>query len=362
MRGGVILDQTIASSTTDQLRLESLLEAVQDMSSLVILTHNDPDPDAIASALALQYVIETLTDTAVTIAYGGIVGRAENRALVKYLALEMQLASELDWSAFDGVALVDSQPGAGNNALPPDRLADIVFDHHQPFREQTSLARHADVRLDIGASSTILAGYILAAGLEIYPELATALFYGIQTDTMGLSRGADDSDRAVFAFLQPLMDVEGLVSIERAQVSREYFKAFAKALEDAEVYDGVVVVAHLGEMHRPDMAAEMSDVLMRLQGAHWVLCSGFYNDMLLLSLRSTQETPGAGVVAQDVVRGIGAAGGHGTVGGGQVPLEGQSLGAVVEEVERRFFQTLGFQSVRGEQLVPTAETNHCSCG
>jgi len=356
------LVQTVASSTTDQLRLESLLEAVQGMSSLVILTHNDPDPDAIASALALQYVIETLTDTASTIVYGGIVGRAENRAMVKYLALEMQLASEVEWSTFDGTALVDSQPGAGNNALPPDRLADIVFDHHQPFREQTSLARHADVRLDIGASSTILAGYILAAGLEIYPELATALFYGIQTDTMGLSRGVDDSDRAMYAFLQSLMDVEGLVSIERAQVSREYFKAFARALEDAEVYNGTAVVAHLGEMHRPDMAAEMSDVLMRLQGVQWVLCSGFYNSVLLLSLRSTQETPGAGVVAQDIVRDIGSAGGHGTVGGGQVPLGEQGPWAVVEEVERRFFHTLDFQPVRGEKLIRATGTDDYSSG
>jgi nanoRNase/pAp phosphatase (c-di-AMP/oligoRNAs hydrolase) len=356
------LVQTIVSSTTDQLRLESLLDAVQGMSCLVILTHNDPDPDAIAGALALRYVVETLTDTASTIVYGGIVGRAENRALVKYLALEMRLASELEWSTFDGIALVDSQPGAGNNALPPDRRADIVFDHHQPFREQTSLARHADVRLDIGASSTILARYILAAGLEIYPELATALFYGIQTDTMGLSRGADDSDRTVYAFLQSLVDVEGLVSIERAQVSREYFKAFARALEEAEVYDGTTVVAHVGEMHSPDMAAEMSDVLMRLQGVEWVLCSGFYGSVLLLSLRSNRETPEAGVVAQDIVKDIGSAGGHGTVGGGQVPLGEQSPGAVVEEVERRFFETLGFQRGPGERLIRAAGTDDCSSG
>ncbi len=211
------MNQMTASATIDQLRLESLLETVQGASSVLILTHNDPDPDSIASAVALQYILETLTGVSTVIAYGGIVGRAENRALVEYLALDMQLASGLDWTEFELVACGGLAPGAGNNALPAGRRADIVIDHHQPFREQSSLASHADIRLEIGASSTILTGYVLAAGLDISPRLATALFYGIQTDTMGLSRDANDLDGTSYAALQPLVDVEALNTIERAR-------------------------------------------------------------------------------------------------------------------------------------------------
>jgi len=346
------LNQMTASATIDQLRLESLLETVQGASSVLILTHNDPDPDSIASAVALQYILETLTGVSTVIAYGGIVGRAENRALVEYLALDMQLASGLDWTEFDLVAVVDSQPGAGNNALPAGRRADIVIDHHQPFREQSSLASHADIRLEIGASSTILTGYVLAAGLDISPRLATALFYGIQTDTMGLSRDANDLDRTSYAALQPLVDVEALNTIERAQVPREYFRAFSEALENAEVYDSTVVVAHLGDMYRPDMAAEVADVLVRLQNAQWVLCSGVYSGLLMISIRSTLESPEAGAVAQKIVQGIGEAGGHGSVAGGQVPLKGQDPNELLKEIEDRFFTALSCAVDKREKLVP----------
>jgi nanoRNase/pAp phosphatase (c-di-AMP/oligoRNAs hydrolase) len=296
-------------------------------------------------------LVETLTDALPTVSYGGIVGRAENRAFLRYLDLEILPVSEIDFSAFDQVALVDSQPGAGNNALPPDCLADVVFDHHRPFREQTSLASHADVRLDIGASSTIMAGYLFAAGLEIPPWLATALFYGIRTDTLGLSRGASSCDRAVSAALQPLVDIDSLIAIERARVPREYFKVFAETLADAEVYDGGVVVAHIGEMYRPDMAAEMADVLLRLEGSHWILCSGFYKDALLLSLRSDPMQPEAGTVAQELVRGLGMAGGHGNVGGGQIPAVARDRDDLVQEVHRRLFDALGLDSVGGEKLI-----------
>ena len=356
------MNQMTASSTIDQLRLESLLETVQGAASVVILTHNDPDPDSIASALALQYVLDTLTGVNTVIAYGGIVGRAENRALVDYLALDMKLASELNWSEFDLVAVVDSQPGAGNNALPADRRADIIVDHHQPFREQSSLASHVDIRLEVGASSTILTGYVLAAGLDISPRLATALFYGIQTDTVGLSRDASDLDRTLYAILQPLVDVEELNTIERAQVPREYFRAFSEALADAEVYDGTVVVAHLGDMYRPDMAAEVADVLARLQHAQWILCSGVYGGLLMISIRSTLVNPEAGTVAQKIVRGIGEAGGHGSVAGGQVPLKGQDPDTLVKEIEDRFFAVLSCATAKREKLVPDDEKDWSTAG
>ena len=342
--------QMLAQSMTDQLRLESLLEAVGDAARLLILAHNDPDPDAVASAAALKYVIETLTAAEVTIAYGGIVGRAENRALVHYLGVSLQSIETVDFSSFHRIALVDSQPGAGNNSLPPRRVADIVLDHHQPFRQQTDLASHADVRLDVGATSTILTGYALAAGLELFPRLATALFYGIKTDTMGLGRRAGSIDQAAYARLQPLIEVDELVAIERAQVPREYFQAFEQTLCAAEVVDGAVI-AHLGEMSYPDMPAEMAEVLLRLEGTRWVMCSGFNRQTLFLSLRSTQAKPTAGQVAQTVVSGLGMAGGHGTTGGGQVPLEGQKRESLVREVQRRFLEVLGLQGIQPDKLI-----------
>jgi hypothetical protein len=147
-----------------------------------------------------------------------------------------------------------------------------------------------------------------------------------------------------------LIEVDELVAIERAQVPREYFQAFEQTLCAAEVVDGAVI-AHLGKMSYPDMAAEMAEVLLRLEGTRWVMCSGFNRQTLFLSLRSTQAKPTAGQVAQTVVSGLGMAGGHGTTGGGQVPLEGQERESLVGEVQRRFLEVLGLQAIQPEKLI-----------
>jgi len=294
-------------------------------------------------------LIETLTSTVCTIGYGGLIGRAENRALVKYLDVKLQRVEQLEIATFDRIALVDSQPGAGNNSLPSGRWADIVLDHHQPFRKQTARATHADVRLDVNSTSVIMTGYVLAAGLEISPRLATALFYGIETDTMGFERHPSSADRATYLRLQPLVEVDALFSIQHARVSREYFQSFAATLRAAELRDRAIV-AYLGEVPTPDMVAEMADVLLRLENITWVLCLAACGDTLYLSLRSTEMRPNAGQVAQHLVRDLGMAGGHGLVAGGQIPLRGRDRAELASEITRRLLEALDLQSVPGEKL------------
>jgi nanoRNase/pAp phosphatase (c-di-AMP/oligoRNAs hydrolase) len=173
--------------------LDALLNAVRGANRVLILLHNDPDPDAIASGVGLRYLLEQKLEITSDIVYRGIVGRAENKALLHYLGEPLRLLTETDFDLPQPVALVDTQPGAGNNALPAGRAVALVLDHH-PLREDTARATFADVRSDIGASSTILAGYLRAAGIDPPLPLITALFYGIKTDTMGLSRGAMAAD------------------------------------------------------------------------------------------------------------------------------------------------------------------------
>jgi nanoRNase/pAp phosphatase (c-di-AMP/oligoRNAs hydrolase) len=185
-----------------QERLERLFEAVRGATSVLILPHNDPDPDAIASALALRHLLAEKLGVEGHVVYRGIIGRAENRALVRYLGHPLRRLTGTDLRQSAPIALVDTQPGAGNNALPPRSTAAIVFDHH-PWREGTAAATFADVRPNLGATSTILTEYLQAAEIEPAPPLATALFYGVKTDTMGLSRAASPADVAAYFYLQP---------------------------------------------------------------------------------------------------------------------------------------------------------------
>jgi nanoRNase/pAp phosphatase (c-di-AMP/oligoRNAs hydrolase) len=331
-------------------RLDLLFEALGDTAAILILPHNDPDPDAIASAVALRRLLMEVLNVASIIAYRGIVGRAENRALVRYLGQPMRPLTAADLAGQVPVALVDTQPGAGNNALPGSSEVTIVIDHHT-WRELTARAAYVDVRPEAGATSTILTEYLQAAGLEPEPPLATALFYGIKSDTRGLSRGAGAADTTAYLYLQPLIDPQALAEIEYAQVPASYFKSFDGTLQAARVYDGVVI-AYVGTMAYPDLAAEMARLLLRLEESRWIICMGVYEEVLILSVRTQNPTGGAEELVQAIVGDEGTAGGHGPMAGGQVPLKGKDPEQVVHLLRQRALRALQVPpGMKGERLI-----------
>jgi nanoRNase/pAp phosphatase (c-di-AMP/oligoRNAs hydrolase) len=319
-------------------RLASLLQAVTGVTKILILPHNDPDPDAIASAVALRHLLAEKAGVGGQIAYKGIIGRAENQALVRYLDHPLQRLAGSDLRQAWPIALVDTQPGAGNNSLPPHVVPLLVFDHH-PRREAIAAAAFADIRTEVGSTSTLLVEYLQAAGIEPAPPLATALFYGIKTDTLGLVRGASPTDVAAYFYLQPRIDVEALVEIERAQVPAEYFVRLDAALHAARVYESLIV-SYVGPMRRPDLAAEMADLLLRLQGMRWAICMGVYKGDLILAVRSQSRRVGAGQLVRAIVGEEGEAGGHGTMAGGRVPLRDQRPEVLADWLGQRALQHL----------------------
>ncbi|MEZ4864449.1 MAG: DHH family phosphoesterase [Caldilineaceae bacterium] len=303
------------------VRLQQLDQFLNGADHLLILPHNNPDPDAIASALALKFLAEQRYALSATIAYQGIVGRAENRALVRYLRYPMKRLTPADFAKASHLALVDTQPGAGNNPLPPTVTPGLVLDHHE-YRTASDEVAFTDIRPQMGATSSILVEYLRCAELEIAPSLATALFYGVKTDTQGLERKATESDREAFCHLLQFVDLEALFKIERAQLPGDYFRTLAQALRLAKHYDDVMI-AFLGEVSYPDLAANIAELLMRHQGTRWVICAGVYKDALYISVRTNQKR-GAGQLIQQVVGKRGRAGGHGSMAGAQVPLAGDN--------------------------------------
>jgi nanoRNase/pAp phosphatase (c-di-AMP/oligoRNAs hydrolase) len=195
---------------------------------------------------------------------------------------------------------------------------------------------------------TIIDEYMQAAGVEPDPNLATAMFYGLKTDTRGLSRGATEADVAVYLRLLGQIDHEQLIKIEQAGLPAEYFKAFAQGLGAARVY-GRAIVAYLGDVHRPDLPAEMADLLIRLDRTRAVLCLGVHEDTLHLSIRTRPLSQDAGLLVQQVIVPPGKAGGHGMMAGGQVPLKGQDVGPLVAQITDRFLQVMGEEG-QGEPL------------
>jgi nanoRNase/pAp phosphatase (c-di-AMP/oligoRNAs hydrolase) len=322
----------------EDARIDRLLEVAGRTGDVVILPHNDPDPDAIASSAALKHLLEVRLGAQVAIAYHGIIGRAENRALARYLAEPLRPISDDELESGALIALIDTQPGAGNNPLPPHITADIVIDHH-PWRAATAGVPFDDVRATVGATATILVEYLYAAEIELTPRLATALFYGIKTDTFSLGRSASPEDVEAYFKLQPMLDAEGLFQIEYARVPADYFGHLHAALEAARIYDGVVVT-YLGSMAYPDLAAEIADILLRLDEARWVICVGQHGETLIMSVRCWHRSGNAGQMVQAVVGTRGIAGGHGPMAAGHISLGDHTAESVANEITQRALKYL----------------------
>ena len=331
--------------------VEYIRAFLSDHHNVLVLTHNDPDPDALASAYGIGRLLRAYRQKGqrIDMAFGGLLARAENREMVRALRLRFRRVEHLNLDEFDAIVLVDTQPGAGNHALPEDRLPDIVIDHH-PRLKLTSEVAWADVRPSYGATSTIVAEYLAAAGVPWDQRLATALFYGIRTDTLGLARGATEYDAQMYLALHAHVDQAALARIERAPLPRRYFYALADALDRATVYRDVVIL-DLGEMHRPDLGAEMADLFLRLENIEWVISLGIYNHTLIVSVRTSTPDQRAGQLVRRAVGRRGTAGGHGTMAAGRILLENRSPDEERKRLRQRFLELLGLTGVKGRPLL-----------
>jgi nanoRNase/pAp phosphatase (c-di-AMP/oligoRNAs hydrolase) len=166
-------------------RTEVLRDLLRTRQRLLVLTHNNPDPDSLGGAVGLMEFARLACGIETKLAITGKILRAENQAMVRELAIDMDRLDTIKLSDFDCVALVDTQPGFGHTFVPAGTAVDIVIDHHvcDDSKLDPSQTAFLDVRPDIGATSTIVGSYQMHAGVEPSPQAATALHYGIRTDT-----------------------------------------------------------------------------------------------------------------------------------------------------------------------------------
>lgn len=331
----------------------NLVEWVRGKGRILIVAHDNPDPDSLAAAYALKQLIWVKTNQEATITFGGIIGRGENRVMVKELEINAVPIEKLDLDEFSAVCMVDTQPGTGNNSFPADREVHVVIDHH-PYRQVTARCRWTDVREDFGASATILYEYLQCQDVYIGTKLATILFYAIKSETQDLGREWHRADREAYLKLLPLCNNRILYNIAHPRVPREYFFVFNRALENARLYDRVLVF-NLYAIDNPDTVAEMADFLLRMEGVDVVLGLGCYNDREILSLRTADLSLVAGELIQKIMDGLGTAGGHSLTAGGQIaPMTAEPATQQKLEVTLtgRLLEVLGLPAQNGAPLLP----------
>ena len=329
-----------------------VIEWLRGKGAILIVTHDHPDPDALAASFALQHLILVKTGQKATIAFGGGIGRRENLVMVNQLEIKSKPIGDLDLDTFNAVCMVDTQPDTGNNSYPSGRRIDLVIDHHQ-VREETQACRWVDVRPEYGASASILFEYLQAQEVKIATKLATILFYAIKSETEDLGRDWSKSDRDAYLKLMPLCNNRILHEITRPKSSPSYFKYFETGLRNAKIY-GNALVFNIYLIDHPEIVAEIADFLMRVEGIEIVLGIGCCREEGVLSLRTSQQATHAGILMQTIIKGLGTGGGHSMTAGGQIRhLEAVrgSLGALEYELAGRLMAALGRELTEPKPLV-----------
>jgi nanoRNase/pAp phosphatase (c-di-AMP/oligoRNAs hydrolase) len=327
-------------------KVKWMLSLIPQRRKLLILTHANPDPDSIASAAALKKLVKELKGIDSIVAYDGIIGRSENKSMVKYLRLAMQPLAEIFPIKHKSIAVVDAQPSQGNLVLGHFIKPDIVIDHH-PLQDRTSKLPFFDVRDDYGSTAAMMCEYFLAAGLEIPKNLATALLYGIKADTQDLGRETSKADVDAYSYLLPRANLPLLNKIENGRISEDYFIMLDRAIENMRVHDNVVVTS-LNAILNPDMVPEIADLFLQMEKITWVLCMGQYQGRVFLSIRTTNLKADAGKIMKEILGKKGKGGGHRIMAGGTMPLKNPGDHKLIEaEITNRFLWCLNRADTQG---------------
>ncbi|MCA8941804.1 MAG: DHH family phosphoesterase [Planctomycetes bacterium] len=331
-------------------RTKTLIELLRERKRLLVLSHSNPDPDSLASAAGLRLLASTCADLPSVFGYSGKIMRAENREMVSSCNIDMVRLKDVDVSEFDCLALVDTQPGFGHTHLPEGRKIDIVVDHHLPPESPFPAPdpEFLDVRTHIGATSSIVTGYLMEAGVDVPTDVATALLYGIRTDTADLARNASPLDEEAYDFLLRRADRQALSRITTPDLSHDYFRTLKQALTNTRIYNEVILCS-LGKIRAPEMVAEVADLLLRLEGNQTVFCGGQVEDLYVVSVRTELERDAYYLIrgAFDGIENC-SFGGHGRIAGGSVTLpdtDERTVSRIERRLERNILKTMGVDGV-----------------
>lgn len=301
----------------------------------LVLTHDNPDPDSIAAAAGLAKLLRQSFRRQATIAYGGIIGRAENQQMVKVLGVRMSHIRYIKWANYRHIALVDAQPSTGNNQLD-EVMPDVVFDHH-PIRQITRKVPFSDIRTDYGATATIIAEYLAAAGWDLTRPEATAFLYAVRSETQDFAREFSEPDKLLFDELIGQADLKALAKIVAPPLPLSYYRTLHEALENVQSV-GSLVISQLGTIDQPDIVPEIADLLLRLEGKTWSMSSGVHKDRVYVSIRTTNSRADAGRLMRRLLGRRGKGGGHGMMAGGWIEIKEGRNGhpsAVQQQLARR---------------------------
>jgi len=298
---------------------QRLHELLGEGSELNIVCHNNPDPDCLASALALGRIAAAAGIDERHILYSGDISHQENRAFVNLLDIDLQSfepASIKDRPAESLVAFVDHSIPGQNNPVPADTPLDIVIDHHPADDIE---ARFVDHREELGAAATILTEYVRTLDIDIDSRLATALLFGIRSDTLEFLRGATPVEYEAAGYLHEHVDQSMVRQLATPSVTGGTLDSISAAIDNRRT-SGAVLISHVGRTSERDSLPQAVDYLVRLEGVQTAIVFGLVGSTIHISARSPDARVHVGNILREAFDDVGSGGGHHDVAGGQIPL------------------------------------------
>jgi nanoRNase/pAp phosphatase (c-di-AMP/oligoRNAs hydrolase) len=330
---------TELSRSLTRARVQQYQRYFQDADRVLILLHNDPDPDAMASGLALRSLLRRTKTTAIIGALQNVT-RPENLRMKHLLDIHVETMTPADFADFDRIATVDVQPHYFGDAL---ERADLVVDHHPEQANHNAVFK--DIRPDYGSTCTILTEHLRSVDFDISERVATAMLYAIKSDTLFFARQTNRVDLEAFSHLYPLAEAALIRKVEGADLSLDRLEFVTRAVRDGTMADQVFS-AFLGKVPREDYITYAADFFLDLEDVRWTIISGLVNEMLVISVRNLGYTRNAGEFVKRWFADIGSAGGHRAMAKAVVPLhrfaekfgpvDGANLDKIVRQLADQF--------------------------
>lgn len=320
-----------------------LAATLQGIDSLAILAHDNPDPDCLASALALETIAEHEGVERIDIVYGGEISHQQNRAFVQVIEIDAREADDVAFDDYDSVAFVDH--AGPTSRVAADLKPAIVVDHHPGPERETAFS---DVRTEYGATATILVEYCLELSVPFSPRLASALLFALHRERLDFVREPTIREYEAALAVCPDADLEVLEGLYGAAFTPETIDAIGRAIASRE-RRGSTLVASAGRTTETDALPQAADYLLNVEGVDTVLVYGVTDGTIRLSARSIDPRIHVGEAIERAFGDLGAVGGHHDMAGGRITLglfaaeaeDDRLLALAGERVADRFFAELG---------------------
>jgi nanoRNase/pAp phosphatase (c-di-AMP/oligoRNAs hydrolase) len=351
-----VADSAAAAARRNRGRPQArrLLRVLAGAKSILVTTHLHPDPDALASSLAMVHLLRAkLPAATVSLSVKGRAGGGINNAFAQLSDLGLVPWDDEKLAGYDAIVLLDVQPQSAYSPLPKTVPPTAVIDHHRTSTKLTKCT-FCDIRTGVGATSSILFSYLMELEVAITPTLAASLLFAIESDLAGAAGEPGELDNLALSSLTLVADTHKLYQMRYVDLPAAYFVSYAAALNNAMFHPGGegAIVSHLGTIDSLEKPAVMADFLLRLDAVRWSMVTAIHEDRLVMSLRTRSKTLSAVDVIRKITRELGTGGGHRLKAGGFVELAGRPPAEVHDTLSHRLLRALHIRGGKGQPLVP----------